>query len=129
MNRDPDYAIRLEKAIAEKYGEKTVLNPHSQWTPEKEKKYLKELKDIHTSEDLLEKEKEEHNGFLVSEKLINLSKKKYCNTCDTYRPELYNRMYFIKFDCCKKCFIQFIESREERWHKGWRPKGETKKCR
>ena len=75
MNRDPDYAIRLEKAIAEKYGEKTVLNPHSQWTPEKEKKYLKELKDIHTSEDLLEKEKEEHNGFLVSEKLINLSKK------------------------------------------------------
>ena len=26
-----------------------------------------------------------------------------------------------KFDCCEKCYIQWVEGREERWKKGWRP--------
>ena len=26
-----------------------------------------------------------------------------------------------KFDCCFKCFIQWIEGREDRWKTGWRP--------
>ena len=26
-----------------------------------------------------------------------------------------------KFECCFKCFIQYVDGREERWEKGWRP--------
>ena len=27
----------------------------------------------------------------------------------------------VKFDCCNNCYIQYVENREERWLKGWRP--------
>ena len=35
--KDPNYAIKIEKAIAEKYGEETVQHPRSDWSDEKEK--------------------------------------------------------------------------------------------
>jgi len=124
MNEDPDYAFKLERAIAEKYGEKTIVNPKGLWCPEKEKKYLQDLKALSTSAVSKERRRKEHNGFLVSEKLINLNKKKYCNVCGFYKPKIFNKMYFIKFDCCKTCFVKFVEFREKRWQDGWRPKGE-----
>jgi len=30
-------------------------------------------------------------------------------------------LYMNKFDCCWKCYIQWVEDREERWLEGWRP--------
>jgi len=27
----------------------------------------------------------------------------------------------LKYDCCEKCFIKYVDGREERWQKGWRP--------
>ena len=38
--KDPDYLIKVEKAIQEKYGDKTIQNPKVTWDQEKEKKYL-----------------------------------------------------------------------------------------
>jgi hypothetical protein len=29
--------------------------------------------------------------------------------------------YYFKFGCCRYCFVEFIEHREERWQGGWRP--------
>ena len=26
-----------------------------------------------------------------------------------------------KFECCNTCYLQYVEGREERWLKGWRP--------
>jgi hypothetical protein len=28
---------------------------------------------------------------------------------------------YFKFGCCRHCFIEFVEHREERWMEGWRP--------
>jgi len=39
-DKDPNYIVKLEKAIIEKYGEETIQNPKSGWTPEKEKNTL-----------------------------------------------------------------------------------------
>ena len=44
MSKDPNYAAKVEKAIAEKYGKEAVENPKSKWDDEKEKEYLAELK-------------------------------------------------------------------------------------
>lgn len=27
----------------------------------------------------------------------------------------------VKFECCSKCYVQYVEGREERWLEGWRP--------
>ena len=34
--KDPNYVVKLEKAIAEKYGEETIQNPKKNWNEEKE---------------------------------------------------------------------------------------------
>ena len=44
MSKDPNYAVKVEKAIAEKYGKEAIVNPKSQWDDVKEKEYLAELK-------------------------------------------------------------------------------------
>jgi len=32
-----------------------------------------------------------------------------------------------KFDCCYKCYWQWVEGREDRWKTGWRPNKEENK--
>jgi phage FluMu gp28-like protein len=44
MKKDTNYLASVEKAIAEKYGKDTVQDFRSEWETEKEKKYLRELK-------------------------------------------------------------------------------------
>ena len=43
---DPNYIVKVEKAIAEKYGQEAIDNPKRHWTDEKEKQYVKQLKDL-----------------------------------------------------------------------------------
>ena len=35
---DPNIVVKIEKAIAQKYGDETIQNPKSNWDEEKEKK-------------------------------------------------------------------------------------------
>ena len=44
---DPNYIVKVEKAIAEKYGQEAIDNPKRHWTNEKEKQYVKQLKDLY----------------------------------------------------------------------------------
>ena len=46
---DPNYIVKVEKAIAEKYGQEAIDNPKAHWTDEKEKEYVKQLKDLITT--------------------------------------------------------------------------------
>ena len=38
--KDPDYLIKVEKAIQEKYGDEAIQNPKETWNQDKENKYL-----------------------------------------------------------------------------------------
>tara|TARA_Y100000593_G_scaffold37653_1_gene73050 strand:- start:925 stop:1302 length:378 start_codon:yes stop_codon:yes gene_type:complete len=119
---DPNYAIKVEQAIAKKYGNEAVVNPKSQWDNEKEKKYLDELKEVYynstTDEDY---DKEEVNGVFIPKKLLKEESNRSCSTCNTYSFKSKDDVYMTKFGCCWNCYIQYIEGREERWKKGWRP--------
>ena len=119
-NKDPDYIAKLEKAIAEKYGKETIAHPKADWDDEKEQEYLKELKTNyrHLNET---QEKEEVNGVLISKELLNKKTNRSCPTCNSYSFKSRDDLYMTKFGCCWDCYIQFVEGREERWKKGWRP--------
>ena len=119
-NKDPDYVAKLEKAIADKYGKETIVHPKAEWDDEKEREYLKELKTNYRSHER-EQEKEEVNGVLISKELLNRETKRSCPTCSKYSFKSVDDLYMTKFDCCFKCYIQYVEGREERWKKGWRP--------
>jgi len=119
-NKDPDYIAKLEKAIADKYGKETVEHPKASWDEEMERFYLSDLKTNyrHLNE---EQEKEEVSGVLISKELLNRESRRSCPTCNTYSFKSVDDLYMTKFDCCFKCYVQWVEGREERWKSGWRP--------
>ena len=120
--KDPNYIVKLEKAIAEKYGEEAVQHPKKNWDDEKEKQYIEDLKKLYTvSQDSESLDKVEINGVFVASKLINNDSNRSCPVCETYSFKSNDNVYMIKFSCCEKCYIQWVEGREERWKKGWRP--------
>jgi len=120
--KDPNYAIKVEQAIAKKYGEVTVTNPKSSWDDEKEKKYLDELKEMYYNNiDKEDLDKEEVNGVFIPKKLLREESNRSCSTCNTYSFKSKDDVYMTKFGCCFKCYIQYVEGREDRWKNGWRP--------
>ena len=118
-NKDPEYIAKVEKAIAEKYGEDTIKHPKATWDNEKEKAYLEQLKTNYKR--TTESEKEEVGGILISKELLNRESRRSCPTCNTYSFKSVDDLYMTKFECCFKCYIQWVEGREERWKSGWRP--------
>ena len=117
MKRDLNYIAKLEQAIAEKYGKEAIQNPRSTWTQEKEQKYLEEIKEIYKQQ-LQNKtydEKIETNGFFVSKKLLTNKEDRTCPTCFVYSFEQKDDVYMNKYDCCYRCYLKFVEGKEERW--------------
>ena len=124
--KDQNYIASIEKAIAQKYGMDTIQNPKSNWTDEKEQEYLSQLKKFSENEKHQQdqEEKVETNGYFISKKLLNKETNRTCPVCDTYSFDLKDDVYMSKFECCRGCYIQWVEDREERWATGWRPQGE-----
>jgi hypothetical protein len=123
MKEDPNHIAKVEKAIAQKYGKEAIQNPKANWDEDKEKEYLEQLKKLSDKEDKIKEksEKVETNGFFVSKKLLTKDSKRECPVCGSYSFKAVDDVYMTKYECCFKCYIQYVEGREERWQKGWRP--------
>ena len=121
--KDWDKLAKFEQAIAKKYGKEPVQNPKGNWTDEKEQEYLDQIKRLAEKEmRLLEKdEKVDINGILIPKKLLNRESNRTCGVCSVYSFDVRDDVYMNKHDCCFKCYVQYIEGREERWESGWRP--------
>jgi len=125
MSKDPNYVAKVEQAIAKKYGEDTIQHPKKDWTDEKEKEYLEQQRELHWKE-LQEDDidKVEVNGVFVPKKLIKKNSNRSCPVCKVYSFKSNDDVYMSKFQCCEKCYIKWVEGREERWKTGWRPNNE-----
>ena len=121
MKKDPNYAIKVEQAIEKKYGKKAIQNPKKDWNSKKEEAYLSQIKDFYI-ENGTESDEIEIDGVLISKKLITKESKRSCPVCNVYSFKSNDDVYMSKFDCCEKCYIKWVEDREERWLTGWRPK-------
>ena len=122
-NKDWDKLAKIERAISKKYGKEAIQNPKGNWTDEKEREYLDQIKKLAEKEfTLLDKdEKVDVNGILMPRKLLNKESHRTCPTCGTYSFNIHDDVYMSKYECCHKCYIQYVEDREERWLSGWRP--------
>ena len=123
MPKDLNKIAAIEKAMAKKFGPESIINPKSRWDDEKEKEYLIQLKEFYSKNKRLEEktEKIENDGFLVSKNLITKKSKRKCPVCEIFSFSKKDDVYMNKFDCCYSCHNAWIEGREERWLKGWRP--------
>ena len=131
MKKDLDLndIARFEKAIAKKYGPEAIENPRKHWNDEKEKAYQDQVKKLAEKERAFEEkdDKVEVDGFLISKKLLNKdATRRTCPVCKTYSFKIRDDVFMNKFECCQKCYVQWVEGREERWQSGWRPNNERK---
>ena len=125
-HKDPNYVVRVEKAISKKYGPETIQNPRSNWSDEKEEEYKQQLQKMLNKQDLRREkgEKIELDGVFVNKKLLTREHNRKCPVCDSFSFSIHDDVYMTKFECCKQCYIQWVEDREERWESGWRPRKE-----
>ena len=123
MSTDYDHIAAVERAIAEKYGSEAVENPRSKWDEKKEKEYLQQMQELYSKQKKNEesKEKIEINGIKVSKKLLNREQLRSCPVCGRFPRKSLDDVCLIKYDCCSKCYIQYVDGREQRWKEGWRP--------
>ena len=114
---DLNTIAKIEQAISNKYGPETIVNPKSLWTKEKEIDYLEEIKIVHkkTLKRTQGAEKINKDGFFVSKKLLTRVEDRVCPACFEYSFDLKDDVYMSKYDCCYKCYMHFVEGREERW--------------
>jgi len=124
--KDPNYIPKLEKAIAQKYGEEATHNPRRFWNEEKEKDYISQSQEEQKKFAKLaeSQDKVEQDGFLINKKLLNRDHNRTCPVCEKYSFRPRDDLYMNKFDACWTCYIQYVEGREERWTSGWRPNKE-----
>ena len=124
MNKkDPNTLAAIEQAVAKKYGKEAIQNPNANWDDEKEKQYLSEMKDMYAKVRNHEDsgEKIDMNGVKVSKKLFTRDSLGICPVCSSMPKRTMDDVCMLKFDCCGRCYIQYVEGREERWLSGWRP--------
>lgn len=123
MSKDYNYIAAVEKAISEKYGKDTVQDFRSGWQPDKENQYLGQLKERRKK---LSKKHKRRTSYTVGDVEIRISRKpstssRSCPVCKTYSFSSADDLYMNRFKCCEKCYIDYVEFREERWKNGWRP--------
>ena len=127
MSKDSNYIAKLEKAIAQKYGEEATHNPKRFWDEEKEKQYIQQSVEEQQkfAKNAESQDKIEADGFLINKKLLNRDHNRTCPVCSKYSFHPRDDLYMNKFEACFRCYIQYIEGgREERWKNGWRPNKE-----
>jgi len=127
--QDPDYVLKVERAIADKYGVEAVQHPSKDWSAIKEQEYVEQRRRLYEKNNKISEkiEKVEVEGVLISKKLLNKDSNRVCHICDVYSFDTRDDVYMNKYDCCRICYITWVDGREERWLTGWRPnKGEDK---
>tara|TARA_R110002020_G_scaffold9035_16_gene36231 strand:- start:8237 stop:8650 length:414 start_codon:yes stop_codon:yes gene_type:complete len=126
-DKDLNKLAAIEKAISEKYGEEAIQNPRANWDEDKEKEYLEQMRELYqkTTKHESFQEKIDVNGIKVSKKLFNRDSLQRCSVCSSLTKKTADDVCLLKFDCCYKCYIQYVEDREERWNTGWRPSNEN----
>ena len=113
----------IEQAISKKYGDDAIKNPRAGWDEVAEKEYLEQMKSLYEKVKTQEQysEKVDVNGIKISKKLLNRESLRSCSVCGARPQKSLDDVCLTKFECCSKCHLQYVEGREERWLKGWRP--------
>ncbi len=102
--KDPNYTAKLEKAIADKYGEAAIVNPRSLWSPEDEEKYqLDTAKSPSPQATFVEQEK---NGYNFESTKLLIKDTRVCSVCGVYSLKSKDGLYLTKFSMCYMCYLK-----------------------
>jgi len=124
MNKkDPNYIASVEKAIAERYGKDTVQDFRSTWDEFREKDYLEQVKDrlVRSGNKSAKKEEIVADDVRVSKRVSMTKDTRICPVCKTYSFSGADDLYMNRFQCCYRCYLDFVQRKEDEWRNGDRP--------
>jgi len=124
--KDYNYIAAIEKAISKKYGIETVQDFRTSWPKAREEDYLEQLRQRNKSKKKKsKKEKLQVGQVLITSRPNARKEERTCPTCKTYSFSPKDDLYMNRFKCCFRCYIEFVEYREEEWLFGKRPSEEN----
>ncbi len=100
--KDLNKIAKIEKAIEKRWGDVAIQNPASYWDEEKEKEYLKQLKEQIKNEEPPSTTKE-HDGILITSKLFNKRRIDKCPKCDSFKLSNRDKVLVKKLGHCQTC--------------------------
>ncbi len=100
--KDLNKIAKIEKAIERRWGDVAIQNPASYWDEEKEKEYLKQLKEQIKNEEPPSTTKE-HDGILITSKLFNKRRIDKCPKCDSFKLSNRDKVLVKKLGHCQTC--------------------------
>jgi hypothetical protein len=119
--KDPNELAALEQIFTKDYGEVSVRNFRADWDKAKEKEYLRQLKSLNQRAASKDSEKINIDGVQVSRRALNKKTERSCPVCKTYSFSGKDDLYMNRFKCCFECYVEFVQGREDRWDKGYKP--------
>lgn len=103
--KDPNDIVKLEKAIAQKYGNQAIVNPKSLWDEQSETSYQQQL-----SGSFAEKEKkiveEVKEGYSIQNTRLVIPECRICSKCGIFSLNARDSLYLNKFELCHRCFLK-----------------------
>ena len=105
--KDYDFLAELEKSIAEKYGKESVQDFRSQWGPEQELQYIKQI------------QSKKNKTTRTPNRKTNSSRT--CPLCKTYSFSGRDDLYMNRFSTCYPCYLDFVNPNLDTWEDGVRP--------
>jgi len=121
--KDWDQVAAIEKAIAQKYGKEAVQDFRCDWEEDKEKEYFSQLSVRRTK---TQNRPPSRETLQIGEITVRKRPKvktggRTCPVCKTYSFSAADDLYMNRFQVCRPCYYDFVQSREEQWTTGWRP--------
>jgi len=121
MKHTTDYIARVEKAMSEKYGKEAVQDFRNDWSEEKEAEYLKQSSSQNRNRKSTPEKISLSEDIVVSQRAATKRVERTCPVCKTYSFSTKDDLYMARYQSCHRCYVHFVEGREERWEAGWRP--------
>ncbi len=110
----------IEEIFIQKYGPTSLVDVGAFWNSQKDKvlrEYLKFEQKFFLNKEL---QYFKIGQVYFSNNFLNKRTKKCC-VCGRYNYKALDLKFFSLFETCYNCYVVYIEGREERWKKGWRP--------
>ena len=123
MKKDLNYIAAVEKAISEKYGKEATNNFRYRWSPLLEQEYLRQLRDASLKRNNKRPQEVEtiDENTIVPKRSSRYKSERSCPVCKTYSFSGRDDLYMNRYECCYRCYVDFVAPDEEKWKQGERP--------
>lgn len=117
MDQYENQLLLFQATLRQKFGDFALIDLSTLWDQAKEQMYRSFLQ----KESKMDSEHALRIKSGTSNKKLFISSINKCECCFKLNTKVKDQPYMAKYNSCLSCYISYIDGREDRWNKGWRP--------